>query len=63
MNDTFDFDVYEGAASLISLQFIITDADFGVNSNLTFNKSGLACEMFSLDSSRLDEHTVSEILL
>lgn len=62
VNDTFDFDVFEGPGSLTSIKLVVTDADFGVNSALTFTKNGLACGMFDISGWQDSEHVVSQLI-
>lgn len=59
LNDTFDFYVEEGAASLIEINLAVYDADFSNNSELNFSKTGLNCDIMVMESERLDEHNVS----
>mgnify|MGYP001792979186 CR=1 FL=1 len=55
LNETFDFDVYEGPESLTDFKLLVHDADFEQNSELSFSKAGLACGMYRLTSTRLSE--------
>lgn len=60
LNDTFDFNVDEGEDSLREYILYIRDADYDKNSELTFSKKGLSCDVFNLTSQRTDNHTVSK---
>ncbi|XP_067937193.1 protocadherin Fat 4-like [Watersipora subatra] len=62
LNDTLDFDVFEGPDSLILVELLVRDADFEQNSALMFYKTGLACDYFNIRWQRTDEHLHSLIV-